>query len=93
MSILKKLIILSLILFVSCGENSKKEDAKSEIPLSEMEGFWNRIGTIQVVNGVPVDTLLIKNSENTDYRQIKVYKDGNMVWLDNVKSETPWKGG
>jgi hypothetical protein len=58
-----------------------------------MEGFWNRIGTIQVVNGVPVDTLLIKNSENTDYRQIKVYKDGNMVWLDNVKSETPWKGG
>ncbi len=93
MSTLKKLIILSLILFVSCGENSKKEDAKSEIPLSEMEGFWNRIGTIQVVNGVPVDTLLIKNSENTDYRQIKVYKDGNMVWLDNVKSETPWKGG
>ena len=86
------LIAISLIIF-SCGETPKKEEAKSEKPLSEMEGFWNRIGTIQVVNGVPVDTLLIKNSENTDYRQIKVYKDGNMVWLDNVKSETPWKGG
>ena len=93
MSIAKKLIIFSIVLFISCGKNSKKEEAKSEKPLSEMEGFWNRIGTIQVVNGVPVDTLLIKNSENTDYRQIKVYKDGNMVWLDNVKSETPWKGG
>ena len=86
------LIAISLIIF-SCGETTKKEEAKSENPLSEVEGFWNRIGTIQVVNGVPVDTLLIKNSENTDYRQIKVYKDGNMVWLDNVKSETPWKGG
>tara|TARA_B110000037_G_scaffold205769_1_gene250996 strand:+ start:1329 stop:2264 length:936 start_codon:yes stop_codon:yes gene_type:complete len=86
------LIAISLIIF-SCGETPKKEEAKSENPLSEVEGFWNRIGTIQVVNGVPVDTLLIKNSENTDYRQIKVYKDGNMVWLDNVKSETPWKGG
>jgi hypothetical protein len=86
------LTAISLIIF-SCGETPKKEEAKSEKPLSEMEGFWNRIGTIQVVNGVPVDTLLIKNSENTDYRQIKVYKDGNMIWLDNVKSETPWKGG
>lgn len=86
------LIAISLIIF-SCGETPKKEEAKSENHLSEVEGFWNRIGTIQVVNGVPVDTLLIKNSENTDYRQIKVYKDGNMVWLDNVKSETPWKGG
>lgn len=86
------LIAISLVIF-SCGETPKKEEAKSGKPLSEMEGFWNRIGTIQVVNGVPVDTLLIKNSENTDYRQIKVYKDGNMVWLDNVKSETPWKGG
>ena len=93
MSIAKKLIILSSVLVISCGETPKKEEAKSENPLSEVEGFWNRIGTIQVVNGVPVDTLLIKNSENTDYRQIKVYKDGNMVWLDNVKSETPWKGG
>ena len=86
------LIAISLIIF-SCGETPKKEEAKSEKPLSEMEGFWNRIGTIQVVNGVPVDTLLIKNSENSDFRQIKVYKDGNMVWLDNAKSETPWKGG
>jgi hypothetical protein len=86
------LTAISLIIF-SCGETPKKEEAKSEKPLSEMEGFWNRIGTIQVVNGVPVDTLLIKNSENSDFRQIKVYKDGNMVWLDNAKSETPWKGG
>ena len=88
-------IMISLLMF-SCAENQKsqKEDVvKNESPLSEMEGFWNRIGTIQVINGVPVDTLLIKDSENTNYRQVKVYKDGNMVWLDNVKSDTPWKGG
>lgn len=93
MSTAKNLIILFIILFVSCGESPKKDVVTNESPLSEMEGFWNRIGTIQLVNGVPVDTLLIKDSENTDYRQVKVYKDGNMIWLNNVKSDTPWKGG
>ena len=93
MSTAKNLIILFIILFVSCVESPKKDVVTNESPLSEMEGFWNRIGTIQLVNGVPVDTLLIKDSENTDYRQVKVYKDGNMIWLDNVKSDTPWKGG
>ena len=93
MSTAKNLIILFIISFVSCVESPKKDVVTNESPLSEMEGFWNRIGTIQLVNGVPVDTLLIKDSENTDYRQVKVYKDGNMIWLDNVKSDTPWKGG
>ena len=84
------ILLLSIVTF-SCVDKPKSESIEN--PLSEMQGFWNRIGTIQVVNGVPVDTLLIKDSDSKDYRQIKVYKDGNMVWLDNQKSDTPWGGG
>ncbi len=86
------LITISLTLF-SCGNNSKNVAGDLD-PLTEIEGFWNRIGTIQIVNGVAVDTLLFKDSDNNkNFRQIKVYKDGNMVWLNNAKAETPWKGG
>ena len=94
MSIAKKLIILSSVLVISCGETPKKEEAKSENHLSEVEGFWNRIGTIQLVNGIAVDTLLIKNSENPDFKQIKAFKDDNTIWINNYKdSLSPWKGG
>lgn len=89
----KKILLLLITIFVSCVESPKKKVVTNDTPLSDMEGFWNRIGTIQVVNGVPVDTLLIKDSENTDYRQIKVFNDGNIVWLNNAKNDTPWKGG
>ena len=52
----------------------------------------------QYVNNIPVDTTLYKlfkkNSDNKVTKQIKVYKDGNMIWLNNVKDTlTPWKGG
>ena len=84
------LIVITVLIF-SCGDNQNNKKA-SEGPI--IEGFWNRIGTIQLVNGVPVDTAYIKDSQNPNYKQIKVFKDGSMIWINNVKdSLLPWKGG
>ena len=90
---MKKIILLLFVtVFISCGESTDKE--KDVTKKNSIEGFWNRIGTIRLVNGVPVDTLYIKNSDTPDYKQIKVFKDGNMIWLNNFKdSLSPWKGG
>ena len=57
MSVLKKLIILSLILFVSCGDTPKKEATKNN-DTPQIDGVWERKGTIQFVNENPVDTLI-----------------------------------
>lgn len=81
--------IVSLLIF-SCGDNQKSKNHEGP----NIEGFWNRIGTIQLVNGVPVDTAYIKESEFPNYKQIKVFKDGNMIWINNAKDTLlPWKGG
>lgn len=84
------IIVISLLIF-SCAENQENQKS-SEVPI--IEGYWNRIGTIQLVNGIPVDTILIKNSENTDFKQVKVFKDGNMIWMNNqADTLLPWKAG
>lgn len=83
-------LIISVL--ISCND-SKKSSLENDESIN-LEGFWNRIGTIQLVNGLPVDTLLIKNSDNPDFKQIKTYKSNNFVWLNNAKdSLSPWKGG
>ena len=86
------IIVISLLMF-SCAENQKNQKS-SEAPI--IEGYWNRIGTIQLVNGIPVDTMLIKNSDNTDFKQVKVFEDGNMIeygefgsWRGSVNNNTP----
>lgn len=77
-------------MILSCGD--KQKSTTSEGP--NIEGFWNRIGTIQYVNGIPVDTAYIKDQENPNFKQIKVFKDGNMIWINNQKdSLLPWEGG
>ena len=76
---------------LACGGNQKKESSSEG---QNIEGFWNRIGTIQLVNGVAVDTAYIKDSENPKFKQVKVFKDGNMIWINNqIDSLLPWKGG
>ena len=90
---MKRIILLTILsFFISCGDTNTKQ--KNSANKSPMEGFWNRIGTIQLVNGIPVDTILVKNSDDKDYKQIKVFKDANSVWLNNRGDNTlPWKGG
>ena len=86
----KIFLILISLMILSCGD--KQKSTTSEGP--SIEGFWNRIGTIQYVNGVPVDTAYIKESEFPNYKQIKVFKDGSMIWINNAKDTLlPWKGG
>ena len=82
------IIVISLVAF-SCAENQKNKDESKPL----IEGFWNRIGTIQLVNDVPVDTIYVKDTD-PNFKQVKVFKDGNMIWINNQgDSLLPWKGG
>jgi hypothetical protein len=84
------IIIISLMMF-SCGDNQKSQSS-SEAP--SIEGFWNRLGTIKYVNNIAVDTSLIEDSKNPWFKQVKVYRDGSMIWLNNSRDTlTPRKGG
>ncbi len=91
-SVLKIFLPISLILTIlSCAEGPKEEN-KSETKFP-IEGFWNRKGTVQFVNGTPVDTL-IYGVDIDPIRQVKAYSNGNIFWMNNVKDEgTAWKGG
>ena len=57
-------------------------------------GFGIDLGTIKYVNNIPVDTTYIKDSDFSWFKQVKVFKHGNMIWLNNSRDTlTPWKGG
>jgi hypothetical protein len=84
------IIVISLTMF-SCGDNQKSQSSSEA---QGIEGFWNRLGTIRYVNNIAVDTSLIKESKNPWFKQVKVFKNGNMIWLNNARDTlTPWKGG
>lgn len=80
---------ISLVLIVaSCAEGPKEEN-KSEAKFP-IEGFWERKGTIQFVNGVPVDTLLYgidDTGEEEGFRNVKVYSEGNVLWINNANDK------
>ena len=42
-----------------------------------------------------VDTILIENSDNPSYKQIKAYVDGNAMWMNNFVDtiNNPWNAG
>ena len=91
MYLIRSLTIISIFLLVSCGEGPKKNlKSETELPI---EGFWERKGTIQFVNGVPVDTLLYGVDEE-GMRNFKVYSEGNVFWVnDRNNGKQVWKGG
>ena len=86
------LFIITSSLILSCN-NEPKNDANSYE--SDISGFWDRKGTVEYVNGVAVDTLLIENSDNSSYKQIKAYVDGNIIWMNNSADtiNNPWNAG
>ena len=80
----KPLFYLTILFFISsCTQPFKKSNKNVISTESKLSGFWKRIGTIQQVNGVNVDTIYIKNID-PDYTQIKVFHNGNVAWIDNV---------
>ena len=91
-SVLKIFLPISLILSIlSCAEGPKEENkSETKIPI---EGFWERKGTVQFVNGTPVDTLMY-GIDVEGMRNIKVYSEGNIFWVNNVADKNnPWPGG
>ncbi|MDC2996861.1 hypothetical protein OAY14_01635 [Flavobacteriaceae bacterium] len=91
---LKRTLFVSiLILLTSCGNNQSRNNIDSYE--EDILGFWNRVGTIQLMNGIPVDTLSFSDSNNPDDKQIKVYLSDRVMWINNFwkDSMAPWKGG
>ena len=91
---LKKILFVSiLILLASCGKNQSKNNIDSYE--EDILGFWDRVGTIQLMNGIPVDTLAFKDSENPNNKQIKAFLSDRVMWVNNFwkDSTAPWKGG
>ncbi len=91
---IKFLFFLIAIFIVSCGSPKKEVENSHE---NDIQGFWERKGTIQIVKGIPVDTIMYVDSEETrNYRQVKSYsKGGHVLWLNNFSDSinNPWKGG
>ena len=80
----KILFSISIALFISCG--SEQKISKNELSnISSIEGFYNRIGTIQIVKGVPVDTIFFDEVESeVKPRQVKAYASGHFAWINNL---------
>ena len=97
---MKKILLFTVsLIFFSCGEDkSSNSDLKKT---SLMEGFWDRVGTVQIVNGVSVDTIFWSELEEKDRpTQIKAYVDGYTAWINNglipnkeLFKSTPWING
>ena len=91
-----KLLIISII--ISCG-NNQNNTADNKVSYAT-EGFWERVGTIQIVNGVSVDTIYWDDLElETRPRQVKAYVGDYFAWLSNdgvnepLNEDHPWKTG
>ena len=89
LKITKSIIIsLLLILTLSCG-NTSNVKTSNEQDVKTLTGFYERIGTIQYINNVAVDTV----STVEGYRATKLFLDGYHIWIDNTKPQNenaPW---
>lgn len=86
--------ILASLTLTSCNTTQKNDLVKEN--QTNIDGFWERVGTIKIANGIAVDTIYYAdNPETEDYKQIKAFVDGKVIWLHN-RSDTinyPWVGG
>ena len=88
-----RLVLASILITIGCGEGKKPQEKVLTIE-DKLDGFWERIGTIQLVKGKAVDTVYIKDTDDPDYKQIKVYHKGNVAWINNLYDPSNnWKSG
>ena len=94
---LKNIFLLIPVLIISCGSpnNQTKENKKSYE--DEIQGFWERKGTIQFINDIPVDTLLYADGDTNEaenFRNVKAFSNKNIMWINNAPdNQNAWKGG
>ena len=88
------LLSLVIIFIYSCSDStSKNKSSLDSSSNSILDGFWERKGTVQFVNGKPVDTIIFGVDE-VGFRNYKAFSDGSIFWINNSKSQnSPWKGG
>lgn len=73
---MKKLILFYFVVTIySC-------QIKNDIEKGELEGVWERIGTINYNNYKPVDTLAMEK----DFYQIKIFTKTQMMFVTNGKN-------
>ena len=98
---MKKILLLLLVtIFLSLAEEIKQL-SKEEIESNPFDGVYKRIGTIQYVKGVPVDTVYISDLEEKEkFRQMKIFLDGYTNWFTDLEipenfkdKKTPWISG
>lgn len=76
---MKKIIsTLLIILIFSCGAENNSKAVKE----TKFVGFYDRLGTVEFVNDIPVDTIL-----NPNFRQTKFFSDDGSqhMWMSNAK--------
>ena len=89
-----KLFLIFVYVFTVFGCVEVKKPQEKILTIEDkLNGFWERIGTIQTVKGKTVDTVYIKDTD-TEYRQVKVFHKGNVAWINNVYDPSnDWKSG
>ena len=71
---MKKIIYLSLVFFVMFSCQQKTPDKKGQL-----EGVWERIGTVNYENFKPVDTIPMEEN----FSQKKIFTKSKMMFITN----------
>lgn len=86
-------VLSGILVFFSCNNNQTNQNVDTYE--EDILGFWSRTGTIQLMNGIAVDTLAFKDSKTPDNKQIKAFLTDRVMWINNFWKDSlaPWKGG
>ena len=94
---IKNIFLLIPVLIISCGSPKKETNETKKSYEDEIQGFWERKGTIQFINDIPVDTLLYADgdtNETENFRNVKAFSNNNIMWINNAPdNQNAWKGG
>ena len=92
LKITKSIIISLLFTFTLSCDNTSNVKTSNEQNVKTLTGYYERVGTIQYINNVAVDTI----STNEGFRATKLFLDGFHIWIDNFKPQNqkaPWTSG